>query len=379
MENDETNITNANESLPKKHSKKRLFLIIGMVMALLLIAFVLLTKGKNPAQQNNQNKVQKTGLGSQKNCQSNPNPVFTAEFTDFNNLQQTAPIGAIIAGSPGRAYVMVKGEAPNRPKTPLYAPADSVIQSLVYAKRDPNNPNAPGEYRLEFRISCEVTFNFDHMDEVVDKIKAVAPATPSERSNDMKYVSIPVKAGELVGYSNGTDLAGSFDLFLLNSTKAVPHINPKRWNWDQVKTADCPYDYYTQELKAKYYSIMRSHDGQVLENLSCGNPSHDIAGTASGGWFQGDSTDSQGKWLEIGNSNGRTEILLRDSGSHVFSIRDYKTTQLPDKLTVGQNACYEDSGKWAYLKLDSETKLSFAKGEGSCPTSPVDKAEVWER
>ena len=300
------------------------------------------------------------------NCKSNPKPIFTAEFADFDKLKQTAPIGAVMAGSPGRAYVMVKGDAmpnggmmQNRAKTPLYAPTDATIQSLVYARRDPTNPNAPGEYRLEFRISCEVTFNFDHMDEVVDKIKAVSPATPSDRSNDLKYVNIPVKAGELVGYTDGTPMAGSFDLFLLNSTKTVPHINPARWKWDQVVTADCPYDYYTPELKQKYYSILRSLDGQALKTPNCGSPSHDKASSAAGGWFLGDSTDNKGKWLEIATqattAMNRVEINLRENGSGIFSVRDYKPKMLPEEMKIGDSVCYTDSNNWMFIKLNPDT------------------------
>lgn len=367
---------------PKKFFK-RFWWIIAIVVFLVLLFLVLGSKGTFGGKQGLSNNSGRNNG----NCASNPNPVFTAEFTDFDNLAQTAPIGAINAGSPGRAYVRVKGEEGNRPRTPLYAPADSTLISLVYAKRDQNNPNAPGEYRLEFRMSCEVTFNFDHMDDVVDKIKAFAPPTPSDKSNDMKYISIPVKAGELVGYSDGTDLAGSFDLFLLNSAKTVSHINPSRWKWDQVVTADCPYDYYTPELKTKYYSIMRSHDGKTLEKLSCGSPSHDIAGTASGGWFYGkEATDESGKWLEIGNQNGKTELMLRDSegkiggNTQVFSIRDYQNKTLPDTLKVGDSTCYSSENKWAYVKLVSDEKLSVATGEGTCPSNfPSENMEEWER
>lgn len=375
------------ESEPTKGSLTKRYWRVVLLILLIFAAIVIsgIVQGKIRRPENGWGGSQQSSADQQweendKNCESNPKPVFTAEFTDFNNLQQTAPIGAVMAGSPGRAYVMVKGEAPNRPMTPLYAPADATIQSLVYARRDPTNPNAPGEYRLEFRISCEVTFNFDHMDDVVDKIKAYAPATPSDRSNDLVSVSIPVTAGELVGYSDGTPQAGSFDLFLLNSTKTVPHINPNRWKWDQVVTADCPYDYYTDEIKAKYYGIMRSHDGQALEPLSCGNPSHDVAGTAAGGWFLGDSTDTSGKWLEAATQNGRLELNLRDNGSSIFSIRDYQTKLLPENVKPGESVCYTDSGKWAYLKLNSETEMSIATGNGSCPaTFPVSQSEVWKR
>ncbi|MFA5926598.1 MAG: hypothetical protein WCT32_02085 [Patescibacteria group bacterium] len=366
-----------------KSRKRSLWILFIAFLALLaLIAFGLKTgKIRRPENGIQFGQISDQSKGpSDKSCESNPKPVFTSGFTDLENIKQVNPIGGIMVGSPGRSYVQVKGEGASRIKTPLYAPIDTTIQSLVYARRDPNNPAAPGEYRLEFRISCEVTFNFDHIDDVVDKIKAYAPAEPSSRSNDLKYVSIPVKAGELVGYTDGTPQAGSFDLFLLNSAKTVPHINPVRWKWDQVVTADCPYDYFSDELKAKYYDIMRSQDGQVLEPLSCGSPSHDVAGTAAGGWFQGDATDTSGKWLEIGTLAKRVEINRRENGSGNFSVRDYKAKVMPENVTPGNSACYSDTGKWAYIKLNSETEMSVATGSGSCPaTFPENQAEAWER
>ena len=149
----------------------------------------------------------------------------------------------------------------------------------------------------------------------------------------------------------------------------MPHINPKRWVWEQTTIADCPYDYFTSELKSQYYDMFRSQDGASLIKQECGSPSHDKAGTASGGWFQGDDTDSGGEWLELGNINGKTELLVRNSGKHVFSVRDYQTKTLPDSLLVGSALCYSEPDKWAYVRVDSDSQLTLATGAGSCPTT----------
>lgn len=65
-----------------------------------------------------------------------------------------------------------------------------------------------------------------------------------------------------------------------------------------------------------------------------------------------------------------------------FTIREYDSQIMPEKITPGNSACYADmdKSKWAYIRLDSDTKLSFGKGTGSCPlVFPSDNVEEWGR
>lgn len=314
-------------------------------------------------------------------CTKNSQPVFSSGFTDLTTLRHIAPIGGVLVGSPARSYIVVKGnDTNNRSLAPLFTPTDATLEGIVFARRDPNNPNAKGEYRLDFRSSCEVTFHFDHLDDVSETIKKLSPTSPTDNTREATRVNLPVKAGDPVGSSDGTDLSGGFDFYLLNTAKQVPHINPKRWMWEQTTIADCPYDYFSPELKKQYYDMFRSQDGADLSSKSCGSPSHDVAGTASGGWFRGMDTDTKGRWLEIAEQNGRIEILVREMGNHIFSIRDYRSTVLPQQLTVGAAACYADQDKWAYVRVDGENQLSFLSGSGSCPTGAPDTTlEMWQR
>lgn len=71
-------------------------------------------------------------------------------------------------------------------------------------------------------------------------------------------VNIKVKSGQLLGYIDGTDRSRGFDFYLLNTSKKVPHINPDRWQWEQTTITDCPYDYFTDDLKSMYYNAEQS-------------------------------------------------------------------------------------------------------------------------
>lgn len=355
--------------------QKIVFGIVIVFVILFVIANILRLKYGTNKQESPAESTEENWLG-QRTCEKNTKPTFTANFTDTEMIDLIAPIGGVMVGSPARSYVFVKDKSS---RVPLYAPADATLEGIVFARRNPNDTNAPGEYRLDFRASCEVDFHFDHLDEVSPEIKALAPTDPASNTREAVNPNLKVKAGQLVGYSNGTDASGGFDFYLLNSAIEIPHINPKRWTWDQTTKADCPYDYFSAELKDKYYGMFRSQDRSELITPSCGSVSHDLAGTASGGWFQDDS-DSNTKWLEFGNINGKTEIVIRENGAHTFSVRDYTTTVLPDKLTVGNSACYTDSGKWMYVKVDSNSQLSLVRGSGSCPASfPATAVETWER
>jgi hypothetical protein len=372
-----------------ENMKKILWGIAGVFVILIamgIYGFVsgkfepLLKKNQSVATQSGQNRSQPTRETRRNNCTKNPQPVFSTSFTDTTKINSLAPIGGITVGSPARSYIAIKNEGGKAPLVPIYAPTDAVLEGIVFARRNPDDPNAPGEYRLDFRASCEVTFHFDHLDSLSDTLKSHAPTEPANHTREAKSVSVAVKAGDLLAYTNGTGMAGTFDFYLLNTDKQVPHINPKRWKWEQTTIADCPYGYFAENLKTQYYAMLRSQDGSVVDPLSCGSPSHDIAGTASGGWFQGESIDQE-KWLEVGNINGRGEINIREAASPTpFMIRDYKPKITPDKIRVGQTACYSDGNNWAYLRLDSESQITFAKGSGACPsTFPVDSIEIWVR
>ncbi|PIR84032.1 hypothetical protein COU18_01335 [Candidatus Kaiserbacteria bacterium CG10_big_fil_rev_8_21_14_0_10_51_14] len=323
----------------------------------------------------------------QSGCTSNVNPRFTHSFSDLSTIDALNPIGGIGGGSPGRSYIGVKEGM----EAPVYAPLDAILQTIIYVDRGAGY----GEYGLLFRVSCEVTILFDHIDRLSDKLKPYAPATPaaSSKTQDGKELNLQIKAGELLGYSNGTELARTFDFLVINYAKKNAYINPKRWEWDQALYGTCPYDYFTPDLKAQYYAKLgKPSDTGFIKADSCGNPSHDVAGTASGGWFKGDSTDSRGEYLAIAHEYNDARISYRkdgmafpsvqdvQQGNPYLNITDFSPQQFPEDITPGESVCYEGNGMWGYIRLDSEMQLSLAKGSGACPSAfPDSQADTWIR
>lgn len=311
------------------------------------------------------------------NCVSNPNPIFTHAFTDLSKIEALGVLGGVVGGSPGRSYVTIKkGE-----KVPVYNPADAVLETIVWADRG----SGQSEYGFYFRASCEVIYLLDHVEEIADGIKNLRPEKPGP-STATQFGSQPhvrLKAGELLGYTDGTPQARTFDFLLINKSKPAFHINPARWKWEQAVYADCPYDYYEENLRKQHYALLGTGiEGELMKAENCGSPSQDVAGTASGGWFQSDSTTEKGKWLLLGRQFNWTEMSLRENGSNInFSLKEFNPKITPDKIIAGQAACFQGyENDWAYVKLISDNKLALARGNGQCPAAfPEAQAEIWER
>lgn len=374
-------------------------IIIIIIGVILLLGFRVISEhflGINPIKSGNSQKQDSSSNSNnpvaqvfqgglqEGNCQTGEIPKFEAEFTDFEKIEALAPIGTITGGSPGRSYIGVK----NGVEVPIYSPTDMVLENIIYAKR-PGSDKA-GEYGLYFRIGCNVTILFDHLDRLSDRLKKSAPEKPTETSRvENPPVNLEVKKGELLAYTDGTPQAHTFDFLLIDRSKPVTRINPKRWEWEQAIYSQCPYDYFTASLKEEYYAKLGITSFAGLESTNnCGSSSHDIAGTISGGWFKGTSTDIKGDYLAIAKEGTRVDVAQRKDGdfkdgvgSGESKIRDYSPKVYPEDVKVGSEVCYHDQNqnRWVFVKLVTEENLSVARGTGSCPISSSQSAEVWER
>ncbi len=323
----------------------------------------------------------------QQRCTSNISPQFTHAFTDLSMIDALNPIGGIGGGSPGRSYIGVKKGL----EAPIYAPADLVLNRIIYADRGAGY----GEYGIFLQASCEVEILFDHIDRLSDTILPYAPKTAVNvtQANQGAEMNVRIKAGQLLGYTNGTELARTFDFLVQNFGRKNVYINPARWEWDQAVYGSCPYDYFSPDLKAQYYEKLgKPSDAGLIKSAVCGNPSNDVAGTASGGWFKGASTDKRGEYLAIARQYNEAQIATRldgqafastqdvQTGNPLFRLTDYSPEKYPADIKPGDSVCYSDNSQWAFIKLVSETELSFAKGSGSCPsTFPDSQASAWIR
>lgn len=317
-------------------------------------------------------------------CVSDTKPIFTIPFTDLSKIYHITPIGNIKAGSQSRSYIFVKrlGDG-SKMLAPLYAPTNATLFGLVYAYRGDKSKGARAEYRLDFRVSCEVTFAFDHISQISDRLRQFAPSVPAENTRRDTEINVPVIEGELLGYTDGGLAGGAWDFILFNYQKEVFHINPARWTSEHNKYADCPYDYFTEDLKKQYYSLFASAGGEKSQNPTCRSASRDVEGTLSGGWFKDSATDSEGSRLLVGSDFSTVDLVI-DEGNplatgSVLSIRHQNAPIKPEDVKVGESVCYSDGTNHAFLKLLTEMQMGADIGPGSCPGSLSSNHDIWER
>lgn len=320
-------------------------------------------------------------------CVSDITPRFTHAFTDLSAINAINPIGGIGGGSPARSYIGVKDGM----EAAVYAPMDAVLRVIIYADRG----SGQGEYGLIFRATCEVEFMFDHIDRISDALAPYAPkvAAASSQFQDNTELNVRVQAGDLLGYTDGTPLARTFDFLVTNYAKKNKFLNPARWEWEQALYGTCPYDHFTDDLKKQYYAKLGKpgHTGFIPAN-ACGNPAHDVAGTASGGWFRGASTDKRGEYLAIARQYDEAQVAYRkdglafpdtqsvQQGKPYLNVMDMSPDKYPADITPGMAACYSGNNQWAYIKLVSATELLMASGTGECPSVfPESQATAWMR
>lgn len=328
---------------------------------------------------------QQTGnnVNGKENCVSNPNPVFTSAFTDNTKIRDISPIGGVALSNPGssaRSYVSMKPETANSGMVPVYAPVDSILQRITYANRNLGTWGIRPEYRLDFQVSCEVKYVFDHLADVADKVKVLAPKIPADSTQTRDSVSLAIHAGELVGYTNRNFIEGNWDFMVLNTANEEIYINPLRWSSEHSLYGVCPYNYFIPELKEKYYSLIQKP--RNAEKSSCRTVSRDVPGTLAGGWFQGNSNENDGSRLVVASNINMVDFeIVRDNQQRFFARDTNGGVIMPETITVGKSVCYYDNEKnnYVYLKLLSEMEMGLAMGSGACPSIFPAEYEMWVR
>lgn len=355
--------------------------IIILFFCVILLITAILFAGKIRMVNDNQYPREKEFFEERMNdgCVSNPDPIFTHYFTDLSKVDAIGILGGYGGASPGRSYVVVK----KGNEVPVYAPTDATLETVIYA---PRGPGSQPEYGFYFRASCEVTFLLDHIDRISDELENMAPQKPAESSRTElgSQPNVIIKAGTLLGYSNGTPLARTFDFLVMNKARPASHINQSRWQWEQALYGVCPYDYYRQALKEEHYAKLgTANEIEFIPEKICGSPSQDRSGTGRGGWFKNDSTDLKGEFLGIGQNSNLIQLVIRRDGNIVYRLDDYDVSESkkkPDELKTGESTCYAGNNSWVWIKLEREDTLFFAKGQGVCPGAfPATQAEIWQR
>lgn len=179
---------------------------------------------------------------AQLNCERNPFPVFTNDITDISMVNYIGPPPTMGAGPSLKTHSYI---GTDHARVPVYAPTAMTLES--------GSHSVGGPYMVEFRVSCEVRVRFGHMTEPVEAIKKLLPAEPKPDSRTEELAPVIFAAGDLIGYTTGTDVAGNWDFGVYNSTVRNRYADDADWsNSATYTTAVCPFDYFPASLKASY-------------------------------------------------------------------------------------------------------------------------------
>ena len=192
------------------------------------------------------------GMGS--DCDSDPNPRFTAHITDLSKISSLTPAGTVQAGDlKPHGYLH---NVSSNPEVPVYAPVDSYLIDFAHYE----GYTGVGHYTFKFQVSCEVAYYFDHLRSVVDKIGNIAPELPSVDSHGVVvWPPILFQAGELIGYTGGNSVFVNWDFGVLNTETwnplpTVPYVYSP--NVERYRFAVCPYEYFDEEIQAEYMALL---------------------------------------------------------------------------------------------------------------------------
>lgn len=188
-------------------------------------------------------------------------PVFTSDITDLSKIELIIPpINKIENDYKTHAFIKIRSG-----EVPVYSPIDSVFNSGTYYLEDNR-----GQYILTFDVknSCdEIQFRFDHLSKVVDRLRVYLPSIPQEDSRTSPTEAVvEFKAGELIGYTVGTDLGKTWDFGVYNYQELNQFNNKEDPYYDSPikKNGVCPFKYFVD--KEKYQLLFRNSDDSGYSN-----------------------------------------------------------------------------------------------------------------
>jgi len=325
-------------------------------------------------------------------CRTDPAPVFTHHYTDLDQIEFINPT-IVTSGNwlKNRQYHKVVTDADNHaPEVPVYAPVDAVATGVTYylgqMRAWDGSVIELGQYDLRFRVSCEVTFGFDHVSRLAPPFASLAPAEPSRGTQDAEVpLSVAVEAGQLLGWTSGTEPAHTWDFIVANTTISNEFANQERYersgDLGGLLHASCPYDYFAPAMAEAYRAKLGNWQGRAAD-VDCAL-SPDEPGALAGGWFlspfDGSDRYALTDWGLVATLAGDGYLDLNGPGVAI-RVSDADPSFL-DPASMSGEHCYVhyQDGRWGYVQITSNGDLAAAFGAGSCPASLPEEHQIFYR
>lgn len=218
--------------------------------------------------------------------------------------------------------------------TPLYAPGNIRVHQVRRSEYSTGALPADhwSDYSIDYAVCRELTGYFSHVttlspefESLVGPIGSGACETYSTGGVTVtqcrKDVSLDIGSGFQLGTAGGTLRANALDVGMRDQRVTLGFISAAKYP-DRVHTV-CAADYMEPVVKAAVESKLGNFSGTVHRTVPpvCGEVMHDLAGTASGDWFEvGASTDHEDPHLALVPDNVNPNLLTFSVGASVPSL-----------------------------------------------------------
>ena len=175
---------------------------------------------------------------------------------------------------------------------PVLMPADGTVVGIEQLQGVGEQPGRapPVDHRLVISHSCRYYTIFIHIHDLAPTLQAAAAGM---KNGDARQVSIPFKAGDVIGYIGGSP----FDWTVVDNTTTLGFVTPSLYASEPWKIHSIsPFDAYSgtlkSQLEAKSVRTAAPPGGKI---------SYDRKGTLLGNWFREGSGGYGGSSNESGN------------------------------------------------------------------------------
>lgn len=233
---------------------------MALVLVVAAAAMVFIIRKKSAQYTTRADTQNQSGVGSTNAylgtpCSGTNQPAFSHDLTDSSKINKVTPPFINGGNIQDRAFLWIN---PAGKKVPIYAPADAELVEGIYKNAKDNL-----DYDLWFQINCTWWFFINHISDPIDQIKQALPAEPASSTRNRNKISphIQFKAGDLIGYTTGTNQAHNFDfgVFNLDQKNDLSGFSGDVREYNFI----CSIGVFAADLSASYKTKIESTSGSV--------------------------------------------------------------------------------------------------------------------
>lgn len=329
--------------------------------------------------------------------------LYTISYVKIENINAITPLGNVDPPDhtipTNHVYTHFSAGGMSKKTYELFAPADIWILH-IYSNFGITQDSE--DHTIYFAVCKDVIGYFNHVKKLTPEINGIIKKECGEEGiadNKDCFVETlePVAAGTVLGEVGG--LQGNFDFGTIDLRTEHDFVNKERYA-KRTLHIQCALDYYNEDLKNEYYSLLARKDG------SCGKINYDLLNTLQGNWFYGGATEFYGgDWTKhafFGYDNEKPELAVISIGGTIvpdneglrwtFTPEDIGTEnrRFADIKADGNIYCYDKNNEDEFnigpkgkilvkMMTDEELKVEFQEGSCSGNLSFTSDAKIYER